>query len=75
MEEKSKLFCIIKFSDTVRYMYPEVSGLTYWINKESGEEYVRVFLYNTKDFDICVSADSLPAMITDVIKGIERRFN
>lgn len=73
--EKSKLFLVIKMAEVFRYIYQEVSGMTYYRNNDTEEEYVRVFLNQGHDFDVCVTADSLPAILKDVSEAINRRLN
>ena len=77
MEEKSKVYFVLLLVDSVKYVYPEVKGLCYWINKETSEEFVRVHYRKNNmilNFDICVTADSLNALVLDVWKGLERRL-
>ncbi len=77
MESKSKVYFIIIMVDSVRYVFPEVTSMNYWVS-ENGDEYVRVFFRRVSDtmqsFDIDVTADSLNMMAVDVWRGIARRF-
>lgn len=77
MESKSKLYFIIIMVDSVRYVFPEVISMNYWVS-ENGDEYVRVLFRRVSDtmqsFDIDVTADSLNMMAVDVWRGIARRF-
>lgn len=78
MIEKSKVYFIIIMVDSVRYVFPEICSMNYWID-EKENEYVRVFFRRVSDtmqsFDIDVTADSLNAMAVDVWRGIARRFS
>lgn len=73
----SKIMGMIKFLPALQYAFPEIKQAFYYIR--DNEEYVRVsyqYLHtNTRqDFDVCVTADSISAMYTDVWKEVIRRF-
>ena len=74
----SKTIGIIKFLPAMQYAFPEIKQAFYYIS-ESKEEFVRVYYQYPHDnsrheFDVCVTADSVSAMYTDVWKEVVRRF-
>ena len=74
---QSKVMGMIKLLPAMQYAFPEIKQAFYYINDH--EEFVRVsYQYphtNTRyDFDVCVTADSISAMYTDVWKEVIRRF-
>ena len=87
MEERPKSIFVYKMETVMKYVFPEIRGLSYFIDKETGEEAVRVdymqlivFTNGSKEvrrgsFDINVTCDSLSALMDDVWKELKRRFN
>lgn len=72
---ESKTMGIIKFLPAMQYAFPEIKQAFYYI--ECGEEWVKIIYQNNDtryDFDVCVTADSVSAMYTDVWKEVIRRF-
>lgn len=87
MEGKPKCIYVNKLEAAMKYVFPEIQGLSYSINKETGEEsvtcnYMQLINYTngTREirkgaFDICVTCDSLSALTDDVWNELKRRFN
>ena len=74
---ESKIMGIIKFLPAMQYAFPEIKQAFYYI--ENQEEFVRVsYEYpgtvRREFFNVCVTADSISAMYTDVWKEVIRRF-
>lgn len=74
---QSKTMGMIKFLPAMQYAFPEIVQAFYYI--KGSEEYVRVtyqypHMNIRQDFDVCVTADSVSAMYTDVWKEVIRRF-
>lgn len=72
---ESKTMGMIKFLPAMQYAFPEIKNAFYYI--KGYEEYVKVsYQYtNTRhEFDVCVTADSVSAMYTDVWREVTRRF-
>lgn len=74
----SKTLGMIKFKNALIYAFPEITNAFYMIDKDRSEEYVVIFWMDREkmqhDFNVCVTADSVPAMYDDVWKECKRRF-
>lgn len=69
----------ITLSRLLQIVFEEVAHCYYRVDQETKEEYVRVVLKpeyrdNVVYFDVCVTADSLTALVDDVWKECKRRF-
>ena len=69
----------IRLSKVLQLVFSEIKLCYYRIDQETKEEYVRVLLNqeycgNVNFFDICVTADSVTALVDDVWKECKRRF-
>ncbi len=69
----------ITLSRLLQIVFDEVAHCYYRVDQVTKEEYVRVVLKpeypnNTVFFDVCVTADSLTALVDDVWKECKRRF-
>ena len=71
---KPKTMAIIKLTDLVCYLYPEVTYLNYRIDSETKEEYVRIHFKKSGFREVCVTADSNIAMIDDVLKWLKKEM-
>ena len=72
---ESKTIGMIKFLPALQYAFPEIKQAFYYIKGE--EEFVRIsyqYIDIRYDFDVCVTADSVSAMYTDVWREVIRRF-
>lgn len=71
----------IRLSHVLQMVFEEIKMCYYRIDPVTKEEYVRVLLnrrycekYKSDFFDVCVTADSLTALVDDVWKECKRRF-
>ena len=75
---KSKTMGMIKFKEALQYAFPEITNAFYMIDKERSEEFVCINYKDREsrsyDFQVCVTADSVPAMYDDVWRECKRRF-
>lgn len=86
---KPKTFVTWRLGDLVKCIYPEVTNMFYWIDKQTHDEYVKVeykevrivgfddnprMMEHEGEFDICVTADSNQALVNDVLKAVGKRF-
>lgn len=67
-EQKKHYFCI-DIQSILQTAYPEIDSAVYSV-RDDGDEFVRVTLESGKHKDINVSADSLSAMLRDVVEGV-----
>lgn len=78
--EKPKSLFVYHMNPMITYMFDDIQYLNYYVDKENGEEFVKVyFKYDSKYvkehpekpcLDICVTADSLHALLQDVLKAL-----
>ena len=76
---RMKTSTTITLSRLLQIVFEEVAHCYYRVDQVTKEEYVRVVLKpeypnNTVFFDVCVTADSLTALVDDVWKECKRRF-
>ena len=69
----NKTMAALKLAEPFRYIYG-IAGMNYFIKKDTGEEYVRIFMPDGNDFDVNVTADSCSALVTDVVRELNRRL-
>ena len=73
----SKTMAVIKLQPAIQYAFPEVTNMFYLIDQQTKEEYVHVNFTQKgthSNFQICVTADSVPALYDDVWRMCKRRF-
>lgn len=75
---ESKTMAIIKLLPALQYVFPEIKNAFYRIDQDTKEEYaviqVRYQGNSRRDFEVCVTCDSIAAMYDDVWKECKRRF-
>ena len=69
----------ISLSRVLQIVFDEIAHCYYRVDQETKEEYVRVVLKpecrnKVVYFDVCVTADSVTALVDDVWKECKRRF-
>ena len=69
-----KTMTVIKMTDLVCYVFPEVSYLNYWLDAETKEEFVRIHFKKGGFRDVCVTADSNQALVDDVWQWLKREM-
>ena len=77
MEKRSKTMGMIKFKEALCYAFPEVINAYYLITPKKEEEVCVIWKDRegrSQSFNVCVTADSVPAMYDDVWKECKRRF-
>lgn len=83
----SKTMTVIKMLPLLQYVFPEIKNAFYHIDQDTKEELVTVNWRNTEhngcgytpqiaggEFNVCVSCDSVSALVDDVWKECKRRF-
>lgn len=73
-----KTSATIRLSKLLQIVFEEIAHCYYRVDQETKEEYVRVVLKpgngNNVFFDVCVTVDSVTALVDDVWKECKRRF-
>lgn len=77
-----KTFVASKFQPLAQLFWPHITRMWYFVDRETKEEYVNVEYEEKQDdgrktiayFQICVSADSAEAMVSDIWRGLNRRL-
>ena len=77
-EINMKTSATIRLSKLLQIVFDEIAHCYYRVDQETKEEFVRVVLKpgkgNNVFFDVCVTADSVTALVDDVWKACKRRF-
>lgn len=64
-EQKKKEAFIAGLAETIYDYFPEIWGIEYYVD-EYNEEFIRVIYTNNCSRSICVTADSLKALMLDL---------